>query len=134
MSSDTKMFSYLSLCQMVIVCLCVRLHIASGDTFYIVTSSSSPCPGEFVGVPCLTLREYASSPSRSQNITFLIEPGSYNLSTVLTVSNGYNFTMSSTNATVMCTSTNARFTIDTVENVYISGISRMLHSNTNDKY
>ena len=113
----------LGLCQLVLVCLCVRLHIASADTFYIVTSSSSPCPGEFVGVPCLTLREYASNPSRSQNVTFLIEPGSYSLSTVLSVSNGYNFTMSSTNATVMCTSTNARFTFDTVENVYISGMT-----------
>lgn len=95
----------------------------SCDTFYIVTSPSSPCPGEYIGVPCLTLQQYASNPSRSQNITFLVEPGAYNLSTVLTVSNGYNFTMSSVNATVTCTSTTARFEFDTVENVYISGMT-----------
>ena len=52
-------------------------------------------PGEYIGVPCLTLQQYASNPSRSQNK----EPGMYNHSTVLTVSNGYNFTMLSTNAT-----------------------------------
>ena len=84
----------------------------------------SHCPGEFIGVPCLTLQQYASNPSQlSQNITFLVEPGTYNLSTVLTVSNGYNFTMSSTNATVVCTSPTAQFTFDTVENVHISGMT-----------
>ena len=100
----------------------VQFSTVSCDTFYIVTSPSSPCPGEYIGVPCLTLQQYASNPSRSQNITFLVEPGMYNLSTVLTVSDGYNFTMSSTNATVLCTSATARFEFNRVENVYISGM------------
>ena len=95
----------------------------SCDTFYIVTSPSSPCPGEYIGVPCLTLQQYASNLSRNQNITFLVELGVYDLSTVLTVSNGYNFTMSSTNATVTCTSATARFEFNTVENVHISGMT-----------
>ena len=97
----------------------------SCDTFYIVTSPSSLCPGEYIGVPCLTLQQYASNPSRSQNITFIIEPGMYNLSTVLTVSGGYNFTMSSINATVTCTSATARFEFNAlpVENVHISGMT-----------
>jgi predicted outer membrane repeat protein len=47
----------------------------------------------------------------------------YNLSTVLTVSDGYNFTMSSTNATVTCTSATARFEFNRVENVHISGMT-----------
>ena len=111
------------LCQLVILLLSVKFSTVSCDTFYIVTSPSSPCPGEYIGVPCLTLQQYASNPSRSQNITFLVEPGMYNLSTVLTVSDGYNFTMSSTNATVMCTSTTARFEFNRVENVHISGIT-----------
>ena len=103
--------------------LIVQLSTVSCDTFYIVTLSSSPCPGEYIGVPCLTLQQYASNPSQSQNITFLVEPGIYNLSTVLTVSDGYNFTMSSTNATVTCTSATAQFEFNTVENVHISGIT-----------
>ena len=77
----------------------------------------------YIGVPCLTLQQYASNPSQSQNISFLVEPGMYNLSTVLTVSDGYNFTMSSINATVTCTSATARFEFNTVENVHISGIT-----------
>jgi hypothetical protein len=97
----------ISFFQFVILLLFVEFSTVSCDTFYIVTSPSSPCPGEYIGVPCLTLQQYASNPSRSQNITFLIEPGMYNLSTVLTVSDGYNFTMSSTNATVTCTSVTA---------------------------
>ena len=110
------------LCQVVIL-LSVEFHTASCDTFYIVPTPSSHCPGEFTGVPCLTLDQYASNSSQSQNITFLVEPGTYNLSTILTVSNGYNFTMSSTNATVVCTSSTAQFVFNTVENVHISGMT-----------
>ena len=115
--------SHLSPCQLVILFLSVEFSTVSCDIFYIVTSPSSPCPGEYIGVPCLTLQQYASNPSRSQNITFLIESGMYNLSTVLTVSDGYNFTMSSTNATVICTSATAKFEFNRVENVYISGMT-----------
>ena len=119
------MLSHLYLYQLVILLLTVTVEFStvSCDTFYIVTSPSSPCPGEYIGVPCLTLQQYASNPSRSQNITFLVEPGMYNLSTMLTVSDGYNFTMSSTNATVTCTSTTAKFEFNRVENVHISGIT-----------
>ena len=79
-----------------IIFLSVSLHSATCDVFYIVARANSPCPEEFIGVPCLTLQQYASNPSQSQNIIFLVEPGTYNLSTELTVSNGYNFTMTST--------------------------------------
>ena len=109
--------------QIITFFLFVQFSTVSCDSFYIVTSPSSPCPGEYIGVPCLTLQQYASNPSQSQNITLLVEPGMYNLSTILMVSNGYNFTMSSTNATVTCTSATAQFEFNTVENVHISGIT-----------
>ena len=75
-------------------------------------------------MPCLTLQQYASNPGQSQNITLLIEPEIYDLAIVQTVSDGYNFTMSSTNATVisMCTIDTAKFEFSRVENVYISGM------------
>ena len=117
------MLSHLSLCQLMILLLSVKISTVSCDTFYIVTSPSSPCPGEYIGVPCLTLQQYASNPSQSQNITLLIEPETYHLVTVLAVSDGYNFTMSSTNATVMCTTATAKFEFNRVENIYISGMT-----------
>ena len=117
------MVSRFSFCKLVIFLLSVEFSTVSCDTFYIVTSPSSPCPGEYIGVPCLTLQQYASNPSRSQNITFIIEPRMYNLSTVLTVSDGYNFTMSSINATVICTSATARFVFNRVENIHINGMT-----------
>ena len=118
------MLSRFSFCQLVVLLLSeAEFSTVSCDTFYIVTSPSSPCPGEYIGVPCLTLQQYASNPSRSQNITFIIEPGMYNLSTVLTVSDGYNFTMSSTNATVTCTSATAKFEFNRIENICISGMT-----------
>ena len=128
--SIKRMPSQFSLCQLVILLLSVEFSTVSCHTFYIVTSPSSPCPGEYIGVPCLTLQQYASNPSRSQNVTFLVEPGMYNLSTVLTVSDGHNFTMSSTNATVTCTSATAKFEFNTVENVYISGVTFQACRNT----
>ena len=109
--------------QVLTLFLFVQFSTVSCDTFYIVTSSSSPCPEEYIGVPCLTLQQYASNPSRSQNITLLVEPGMYSLSTILMASNSYNFTMASTNATVTCTSATAQFEFNTVENVHISGIT-----------
>ena len=121
--SVKKMLSSLNLCQLVILLLSAELSTVSCDTFYMVTSPSSPCPGEYIGVPCLTLQQYASNPSQSENITLLIEPEIYNLATVLTVSDGYSFTMSSTNATVTCTSVTAKFEFNRVENIHISGMT-----------
>ena len=100
-----------------------EFHPASCDTFYIVPTPSSHCPGEFTGVPCLTLQQYALNPSRSQNITFLFQPGIYNHSTRLTVSNGYNFTMTSTNSKVKCTSTAGQFYFNQFQNVHVSGMT-----------
>ena len=47
----------------------------------------------------------------------------YSLSTVLTVSDGYNFTISSTNATVTCISATAKFEFNRVQKVYINGMT-----------
>ena len=107
----------------VVILLSVEFPTVSCDTFYIVTPPSSPCPGEYIGVPYLTLQQYASNPSRSENVTLLVEPGMYNLSTVLTFSDSDDITISSTNATVTCTSDMAKFEFCTVENVHISGIT-----------
>ena len=124
------MLSCFSFCQLMILLFSVEFSTVSCDTFYIVTSPSSPCPGEYIGVPCLTLQQYASNPSQSQNITILVEPGMYNLSTVLTVSDGYNFTMSSINATVTCTSATTRFEFNSIENVHIRGMTFQSCRNT----
>ena len=113
-----------SFCQLVVLLsLSVEFSTVSGDTFYIVTSPSSPCPGEYSGVPCLTLQQYAANPGRGEIITFLIEPGVYNLSTVLTISDVYNFTISSTGVTMTCTSATARLEFYRVENIHISGVT-----------
>ena len=86
----------------------------SRDNFYIVTSPSSPCPGEYIGVPCLALQQHASYPNQS-NIIFLVEPGIYNLSTVLTVSDGYT-TSQCHPPTVTCKSATVRFDFNRVAN------------------
>ena len=97
-------------------------HTASGDVFYILPTTSSPCPVEFDGIPCLTFQQYALNPSRSPNVTLIIESTTYTHSQRLTIANGYNFTMSSTNATIRCTSTSGYFSLSSFNNVHISGI------------
>ena len=118
------MFLHFSLCVVVIFYHLVNFHIASCNVFYIVTTQDGPCPGEFDGVPCLTLQQYTLNPSRSQDMTLLLEPGAYYaLSTALTVSNCYNFTMSSDNVTMACTSLTARLFLDTVDYIHIIGVT-----------
>ena len=49
------------------------------ETYSIVTSPSSPCPGEFIGESCLTLQQYADSPSQDSNVTLVMESGTHRL-------------------------------------------------------
>ena len=65
------------------VCLLIIFSItncfASNETFYIVASYNSSCPSEFGGESCLTLMQYVSNPSRSSNITLILESGNHAL-------------------------------------------------------
>ena len=57
------------------------ISCVSNGTFYIVTSSKSHCPREFIGQPCFTLEQYASHVhnrySSSNNIILMIESGNH---------------------------------------------------------
>ena len=56
----------------------VLISCMSNETFYIVTSSKSYCPLEFIGQPCLTLEQYASHLRHdSSNIILMIESGNH---------------------------------------------------------
>ena len=118
-----EMSSFLLLCKFVVLLLPTVFYTASADVFYIIPTTSSPCPVEFDGIPCLTFQQYALNPSRSPNVTLIIEPTTYSHSQRLTIANGYNFTMSSTNATIMCTSTSGNFHLNSFDNIHISGIT-----------
>ena len=56
-------------------------HCVIADTYHIVTTHSSPCPGEFIGEPCLTLQQYADSQSQDSNVSLVVESGSHRLQT-----------------------------------------------------
>ena len=64
------------------VLVSVLISCVSSETFYITTSSKSPCPLEFIGEPCLTLEQYAShyhrgSSKSNTNYTLMMEPGTH---------------------------------------------------------
>ena len=70
----------------------VLISCVSNETFYIVTSSKSHCPLEFIGQPCLTLEQYASHHRHdSSNVILMIESGNHSLqSSELRYSNRIN--------------------------------------------
>ena len=99
------------------------------DIINIIPSTGSPCPGEFIGVPCFTLEQYATLPPRRQssNTTFDLHPGIHYLNSQLSVSNIYSFTMR-TNATAMtmiiCRDwINNPFSFNQLQLIHISGIT-----------
>ena len=54
------------------------ISCVSNETFYIVTSSKSHCPQEFIGQPCLTLEQYASHHRQgSSNVILTTESGNH---------------------------------------------------------
>lgn len=57
-------------------------HCVAAETYHIVASPNSPCPGEFIGECCLSLQQYAASPFQDSNVTLLIESGTHRLQNV----------------------------------------------------
>ena len=123
--SVTKMnLSLLSLFSIFISCV-------SSETYYIVTSSNSHCPQEFRGEPCLTLKQYASHPSQSSNVTLIMESGSHLLQDPRFhlgsyAARSYSFIMTAQSAKIITTSS---ITITYTRYVTISGIT-FIGSNT----
>ena len=96
----------------------------TSNTFHIVTSLDAPCPGEFIGDPCVTLQQYVSNPSiSSDNITLLFESGNHTITSTLSSSNANNFTMSGYNVEIQCSSSAIQITLTSVQHVHISGVS-----------
>ncbi len=96
---------------------------AVGDTFDIVTSLETLCPGEFSGVPCLTLQQYVSNPSISGNVTLLFETGNHTLGSVFSASSAMKYSLSGDNVNIKCVSSTAQLNFQSIQEVYISGIN-----------
>ncbi len=96
---------------------------AVGNTFHIVTSLETPCPGEFSGVPCLTLQQYVSNPSISGNVTLLFETGNHTLGSVFSASSAMKYSLSGDNVNIECVSSIAQLNFQSMQEVYISGIN-----------
>lgn len=98
--------------------------MAVGDTFHIVTSLETPCPGEFSGVPCLTLQQYVSNPSiNSGDVTLLFETGSHTLGSDFSASLATKYSLSGDNVNIECISTTARLHFQSIQEVHVRGIN-----------
>ena len=64
---------------LIVIVSLITTHYAACDVFNIVTSTTSSCPGEYSGEPCLTLQQYASYLSNSANVTLILESGTHKL-------------------------------------------------------
>ena len=68
-----------SITPVYLVLLPAIISFVSSEQYHIVTSYDSTCPSEHLGESCLTLTQYVSSPSRSSNITLIMESGYHSL-------------------------------------------------------
>ena len=108
-----------------------QVTCSESDTFHIVPSSDSPCPGRLTGEPCFTLRQYASGEYRqyvsgTSSITLEFQPGRHFLSSdTILASNLDSFMIVSVNLTEIACSTfrsDRIIEINSVQNIHISGI------------
>ena len=97
--------SWRSVSNVILVSFCYSIahyHTVIADTYHIVTSTSSPCPGEFIGKPCLSLQQYASSPSQDSNVTLVIESGTHKLQSMeMLITRIDNFIMTAEGAQIV---------------------------------
>ncbi len=109
--------------MLVILLLQWSISLATSDTFHIVTSPAAPCPGEFIGEPCLTLQQYVSNPSISHgNITLLFETGTHTVSHAFSASNAHSYTLSGYNVSIECISNTVSFTLTSIQYLNITGL------------
>ena len=100
-----------------------NILLECADCAYILLSSDSYCPLEFLGRPCFTLSTYVTYIGNEPNISLILEAGNHSLDQELIITSRYNFTMTGTNVRVMCSSTTAQITLSSVQHILISGVS-----------
>ena len=100
------------------------------DTYYVLTSPSSSCPGELTGEQCLTLQQFANSPGHSSSVLLMMESGNHTLDSAISLSNIYNFTMvplmPNSNVRVVCSAqsnASASFLLTSISFVQLQGVS-----------
>ena len=97
---------------------------SNADTFHIVTSQDTPCPGEFSGVPCVSLQQYVSNPSISTgNITLLFQTGNHTLASVFSASSASSYTLTGEDVNIECVSSAAQWNFLSIQQVHMRGIS-----------
>ena len=113
----------------VLFLLSFKIQGVRSDRFHILTSPSNPCPTLLTGEPCLTLQQFASSQGHSSSVVLVLESGDHSLTSTLSLSDGYNFTMvpqvANGNVKVVCStgSSTSSFLLTSISHVHVQGIS-----------
>ena len=101
------------------------------ETFHIIRSASSHCPGELTGEPCFTLSQYLRGDYRQylvsdpSEIVLEFQPGIHTTGTRSSTlaSQLSSFIMNSEDSTeIYCNDINVQYQIANVQSVYIRGI------------
>ena len=121
------MFLIFSFCQHTwwpIFCFSYLCQSSNADTFHIVTSQDTPCPGEFSGVPCVSLQHYVSNPSiDTGNVTLLFQTGNHTLATAFSASSASSYTLTGEDVNIECVSSAAQWNFLSIQKAYMRGIS-----------
>ena len=102
---------------------CFLYQSSNADTFHIVTSQDTPCPGEFSRVPCVSLQHYVSNPSiNTGNITLLFQTGNHTLATAFSASSASSYTLTGEDVIIECVSSAAQWNFLSIQQVHMRGI------------
>ena len=97
---------------------------SDADTFHIVTSQDTLCPGALSGIPCVSLQQYVSNPSiHTGNITLLFQTGNHTLASIFSASSASSYTLTGEDVNIECVSSAAQWNFLSVQQVYMRGIS-----------
>ena len=118
---------------LIFVWITLLLHLTEkvqSVRFFIIPSQDSPCPGEFTGDPCLTLREYRqyytrNRPTGEVDVILDLQPGVHRIGMTYFMRGAKSFVMtSSTNASVICDRRlSSPLSFSSIANIRISGIN-----------
>ena len=114
-----------SIATFALICLFASIKYAGCATIYILTSASNPCPSSAGAEQCTTLQQFASNPGQSvgSNLTMILENGTHALTTQFALNNLYNWTLITTDATILCSGMHYQLQFRSIEHIVIDGVT-----------
>ena len=107
-----------------LMCLFASIEHVDCETIFILTSTSNPCPSSIGADRCTTLEQFASNPGQSanSNLTMILENGTHMLTGQFVLNDLFNWTLTTTSATIRCNGMHYQLNFHSIEHIVIDGV------------